>query len=132
VRPISAPPSSHESVRPRAGTSDPTPEAPRDLLQKVGSGTRINEVNDEYKAVYRALSAVLHRLGIAHTNPYRDLWRFFRIWEEKQLGSYASRRAYASELYDPVRLELEKLEWATLVAPVAGGLPTGRDRRSRS
>jgi hypothetical protein len=90
------------------------------LLQRVGSGTRIEDVNDEYKAAHRALAAVLQRLGVAHTNPYRDLWRFFRSWEEKQLGSYASRRAYASELYEPVRLGLEKLEWAVLVKPVAG------------
>ena len=48
-----------------------------DLLQRVGSGTRIDDVNDEYRAAYRALAAVLHRLGIAHANPYRDLWRFY-------------------------------------------------------
>jgi hypothetical protein len=89
------------------------------LLQRVGSGTRIDDVGDEYKAAYRALSAVLQRLGVAHANPYRDLWRFYRSWEEKQLSSYASRRAYASELYEPVRLELDKLEWARLVEPVA-------------
>jgi hypothetical protein len=97
------------------------------LLQRVGSGTRIDDVSDAYKAAYRALSAVLQRLGVAHANPYRDLWRFYRSWEEKQLSSYASRRAYASELYEPVRLELDKLEWARLVEPVANEL--GRDRR---
>jgi hypothetical protein len=91
-----------------------------DLLQRVGSGTRIDDVNDEYRATYRALAAVLHRLGIAHTNPYRDLWRFYQSWEEKQLSTYASRRVYASELYEPVRLELDKLEWARLVEPIAG------------
>lgn len=36
------------------------------------------------------------------------------------MGSYASRRAFASELCEPVRLELDKLEWARLVEPVAG------------
>ena len=104
-----------------------------DLLQRVGSGTRIDDVNYEYKAAYRALSAVLHRLGIAHTNPHRDLWRFYGSWEGKQLGSFANRRAYASELYEPVRLELEKLEWATLVEPVAGRPTswTGIDARIR-
>jgi hypothetical protein len=60
------------------------------LLQRVGSGTRIDDVRDEYKAACRALSAVLQRLGVAHANPYRDLWRFYRSWEEKQLSSYAA------------------------------------------
>jgi len=41
-----------------------------DLLRRVGEGTAIESVNDEYKRKARALGAVLRRLGVEHANPY--------------------------------------------------------------
>jgi len=94
------------------------------VLREVGEGTRIEGVNDLYKAQVRALGAVLRRLGVEHSNPYRDLWRFYASWAERGLATYASRRAYAAELYEPVRRALEDLEFARLVDPAATR-PTG-------
>jgi hypothetical protein len=92
------------------------------LLRDVGEGTRIDTVNDDYKRRVRALRAVLRRLGIDHTNPYDDLWRFYESWGSRGLSSYASRRAYAAELYAPVRRALEDLEFQALVDPVGAHL----------
>ena len=94
------------------------------LLRDVGEGTRIDTVNDGYKRRIRALRAVLRRLGIEHTNPHDDLWRFYESWVPRGLGSYVSRRAHAAELYAPVRRALEDLEFQALVDPAATR-PTG-------
>jgi hypothetical protein len=95
-----------------------------ELLRRVGEGTSINDVNDEYKLKHRVLGAVLRRLGIEDSNSYRDLWRYYEAWTELRLGTYASRRAYAAELYEPIRIELDKLEFASLAQPVSDR-PTG-------
>jgi len=53
-------------------------EAQRDLMISVSPcGSRIQEVNDEYKARRQRIREGLEALGIKDTNPYSDLWRWY-------------------------------------------------------
>src|SRR4051794_35303102 len=69
-----------------------------DTMTGVSTGRlRIDEINDEYRERYRALAAVLRRLGIENPIPFPDLWAFYEYWSAN-LGGYGARRAYVVEL----------------------------------
>ena len=115
--------------RGRDSTEDP--EAAEELIRWI-AGTmvavatgelEIKAANPEYQTHYRALSAVLQRLGIDNPNPFDDLWTFYGHWRA-ELPSYADRRVYVTELYAPVRRSLDELAYDELVDPVADR-PTG-------
>lgn len=93
------------------------------MIQVATGGQKIDEVNQDYQAHHRALTAVLHRLGISHPNAFDDLWTFYGHWRA-ELPSYADRREYVTQLYQPVRQALDELAYQTLVDPVADR-PTG-------
>lgn len=119
----------------RRGTSAvPDVEAAERLLDQVSAvmvsvstgGHRIDDVKAEYLREYRALSAVLKRLGIKHSNPYSDLWRWYGKWSDDSLPSWASRRAFIADMYSPVREALEaKADTDRNVATGADDGPTG-------
>jgi len=119
----------------RRGTSTvPDVEAAERLVDQVPAlmvsvstgGPDIKSVDADYKREYRALSAVLKRLGIKHLNPYPDLWRWYGKWSDGSLPSYASRRVFISELYAPVRDALDaKADANREVATGADDGPTG-------
>jgi hypothetical protein len=119
----------------RKGTSEiPDLEAAERLVDQVAAlmvsvstgGPRLDDVKVAYTREYRALAAVLRRLGIDHPNPYSDLWRWHGRWSDGTLPTYASRRAFIAEMYEPVRMELERRADAhhELAAAVDDG-PTG-------
>jgi hypothetical protein len=100
----------------RKGTSTITDvEAAERLLDQVAAlmvsvstgGPEIKSVDSDYKRDYRALGAVLKRLGITNPNPFGDLWRWYGKWSDGGLPSYASRRIFVSEMYAPARDALE-------------------------
>jgi hypothetical protein len=73
---------------------------------------RNDRLNDEgISIVLRALRAVLRRLGVEFDPPFRDFARFRDYWILQGMdGSYAARRNYLNELFDPVITKLEQLE----------------------
>jgi hypothetical protein len=119
----------------RRGTSGlPDVEAAERLVDQVAAlmvsvstgGPDIKSVDGDYKREYRALSAVLKRLGIKHPNKFPDLWRWYGKWSDGSLPSYASRRVFISELYAPAREALEaKADASREVATGADDGPTG-------
>lgn len=119
----------------RRGTSAiPDVEAAERLLDQVSAlmvsvstgGPRIDDVKAEYQREYRALGAVLKRLGIKHSNPHVDLWRWYGKWSDGSLPSWASRRAFIADMYAPVRAALAAKEDTDRdVATGADDGPTG-------
>lgn len=78
-------------------------ESQRDLMISVSTGgSRIQEVNDEYKARRQRIRKGLEALGIKDPNPYSDLWRWYGKWSSGDLPTYRSRRLYISDLYEPL------------------------------
>lgn len=115
--------------RGRDSTEDP--RAAEELIRWI-AGTmtavatgdlEIKAANPEYQQHYRALAAVLRRLGIDNPNPFDDLWTFYGHWRA-ELPTYADRRVYVTGLYAPVRGALDDLAYNELVDPVADR-PTG-------
>lgn len=105
-------------------------EAQRDLMVSVSTGgSRIQEVNDEYKARRQRIRVGLERLGIKDPNPYSDLWRWYGKWSGGDLPSYQSRRVYISDLYDPLVEKLQKRD--TQMATPLFEEPTGWIRVDR-
>lgn len=102
----------------RRGTSSiPDVEAAERLVDQVAGlmvavatgGPRIDDVKGRYTREYKALSAVLTRLGIKHPNTHSDLWTWYGKWtSDSHLSpAWAPRRSYIAELYAPVREALE-------------------------
>lgn len=103
-------------------------EAQKALMVAVATGgPRIEEVNREYVQRRARIQQVLAARGLKDPNPYPDLWRWYGKWSS-DLPTYASRRVYISELYDPL------LETLSRPIPVGSGLfeePTGWTRVDR-
>jgi hypothetical protein len=119
----------------RHGTSSiPDLEAAERLVDQVAAllvsvstgGPRIQDVQASYKREYRALAAVLKRLGIRNPNAMDDLWRWHGRWSDGTLPTYASRRAFIAEMYASVRDALEaKVDTLRHVATGTGDALTG-------
>src|SRR5919198_5207078 len=78
------------------------------MVAVATGGPRIDDVNAQYTREYKALAAVLERLGIKNPNGHADLWTWYGKWSsDANLGSWASRRAFIADMYAPVRLALE-------------------------
>ena len=84
-------------------------EAQHDLMISVSTGgSRIQEVNEEYKARRQRIREGLEARGIKDPNPYSDLWRWYGKWSSNDLPTYQSRRLYISDLCDPLIDRLRK------------------------
>jgi len=70
-------------------------------------GQRIQDVNDEYKKIFREVSIELKRLGLKNPNPYSDLWEWYGKWSSGEMPQYRDRRAYLIELFKDILEQLE-------------------------
>lgn len=67
----------------------------------------IDSVNEEYRNRRRQILSGLTERGLADTNPFTDLWRWYESWREEQLTTWASRRAKVADIYDPLIDQIE-------------------------
>ncbi|MEW6495951.1 MAG: hypothetical protein AB1589_26035 [Cyanobacteriota bacterium] len=72
------------------------------MIDVATGGSRIQQVNDEYKERRISIISKLQVVGIQDPNPYSDLWSWYGKWSDGSLPSYQSRRNYISNLYQPV------------------------------
>jgi hypothetical protein len=98
-------------------------ERMRDLMVAVATGgPRIDDVNADYKESRREVNAELARRRIDDPNPYGDLWEWYGKWSS-DLPTWASRRAYLAELFNPLLDALAR--GATWAETRAFAQPTG-------
>jgi len=77
--------------------------------------------NNELVLVMRSLRVVLGRLGIKFDPPFRDYKGFHGYWQANGMsGSWAARRAYLSELFNPILSRIEAIDDAELRGQLKG------------
>lgn len=78
-------------------------EAQRNLMVAVATGgPKIQDVNDLYRERRDRIAQELRHRNLADPNPHGDLWAWYGRWSAGDLGSWASRRAHLSEMYQPL------------------------------
>ncbi|HMQ37166.1 MAG TPA: hypothetical protein PKE46_05990 [Micropruina sp.] len=94
---------------------------------------RITEAGS--RATLAAFRSVLRRLGIEFAPPFTDFTSFYRYWHLQGMtgnGSWAQRRQYLAELFNPIHESLADLEAGAatnaLAAPVTSHPRTGWTR----
>src|SRR6266536_266574 len=83
-----------------------------DDLTSFGTGSGKQLSNENLSVVLRSLRAILGRVGVKFDPPpFRDFDGFKSYWISHGMsGSWAARREYVSELFDPVFSRLTQLE----------------------
>lgn len=82
-------------------------------LEAFGSGGVQTLDDDEIAAVLRTLRTVLKRLGVQFDLPFRDFKGFHGFWSSEGMsgsGGWAARRAYLSNVFNPVFTRLDDLD----------------------
>jgi hypothetical protein len=83
-------------------------EKQKSLMISVATGERrIQDANEEYKKRRSEIGKMLQSKGIQDPNTFFDLWGWYKRFKSGDLPTYASRRQFMSELYDPL---LERLQ----------------------
>jgi hypothetical protein len=96
-----------------------TIEKLRNLMSDVATGgRRIQEVADEYGRRRREIKGTLKTLGLDDPNPYDDLWEWYGRWKSGDLPTYASRRLFLREMYNPMISQLENMVRGVFPAPM--------------
>src|SRR6266481_1950756 len=84
-------------------------EEQKSLMISVATGERpVKDVNEEYKKRRSEIGGMLKGKGIKDPNPFFDLWGWFKRFKSGDLPTYASRRQFMSELYDPLLGRLQQ------------------------
>lgn len=80
----------------------------RNTMVSVSTGgPRIQDVNEQYKSAYIQVDRELRFRKIENPNKYGDLWEWYGRCSARDLGSWVSRRAFISELYNPLVLQIQ-------------------------
>lgn len=91
------------------------------MITVATGGSRIQEVNEQYKKRRILIMSKLQTMGIQDPNPYSDLWSWYGKWSDGSLPSYQSRRHYITNLYqlvvDSLTLSLQQKEAQQVVEP---------------
>lgn len=77
------------------------------LMVAYVTGERDDEQPEEYKTLYIDTLIQLEKLDYENPNPYRTLEEFWGACKLR-FGTYAERRAYVSEIYGEVIIDLER------------------------
>jgi len=96
------------------------------MVSVATGGTRIQEVNDYY--ITRE-ARIRERMptDIKYANPHDDLWAWYKHWNAN-FGSYAERRQYVREMFNPAIAALSRR--STVAIPERE--PTGFERVDRA
>ena len=72
------------------------------MISVATGGSRIQQVNEEYKNRRSSIMLTLQEMGIEDPNPFIDLWTWYGRWSDGSLPTYQSRRSYIAELFQPL------------------------------
>ena len=90
------------------------------MISVATGGPRIGEVNHDFQQDFREVSDSLAVKDIENPLPYGDLWQWHGRWSQDDLKTYASRRVFVGQLFDPLiarvrsgrTIEIESTGWA--------------------
>lgn len=71
------------------------------MISVATGGSRIDDVNAKYMERRAVISAELQRRGLSDPNPHGDLWDWYARWSSGDMPSWAKRRAYIAQMYQP-------------------------------
>ncbi|MBF0354973.1 MAG: hypothetical protein HQL43_07045 [Alphaproteobacteria bacterium] len=78
-------------------------EAQKSLMIAVATGgPRIQDVNQQYADRRERISEELRIRCIEDVNPHGDLWAWYGRWSAGDMPTWATRRAYLSEMHQPL------------------------------
>jgi hypothetical protein len=98
-------------------------EQQKSLMISVATGElRIQDANEAYKKRRGEIGKMLQSKGIKDPNSFFDLWSWYKRFKSGDLPTYASRRQFMSELYDPL---LEQFQQDGSSTPGMFDEPTG-------
>lgn len=92
----------------------------KDTLTSVGTGLRVDSVNDQYKTIYSELDDRLEKQGQRNPNKFDDLWEFVDYWKENGLATYASRRSYVRSIYRNASASSPSDTWSNIHGVIQG------------
>lgn len=72
------------------------------MIAVATGGPRIQEVNGQYIERRDRIARELRRRGLDEPNPHGDLWAWYGRWSAGDMGTWASRRAHLSGMYQPL------------------------------
>lgn len=89
-------------------------EAQRSLMAAVATGgPKIQDVNNQYAERRQRIDQELRKRNLQDPNPHGDLWAWYGRWTAGDMGSWASRRTYLSEMYQPLLDQIRAAELGT-------------------
>lgn len=74
-------------------------EEKKSLIDIATGITKIQYINEEYKAKHKKLCSLLNTICLINPNTYDDLWDWYNDYIRKNLTTYKSRRDYVKTLY---------------------------------
>jgi hypothetical protein len=95
------------------------------MISFATGGPRIQQVQSQFQESYDLVVGELASRQIPNPLPYRDLWQWHGRWSSDDLPTYASRRTFVANLFDPLLAQLR----AGFSAPVEA---TGWERVERT
>lgn len=69
------------------------------MIAVATGGSKIQELNSEYKRMYKEIAGWLSTLSLENPNPYKDLLDWYGRWKQDDLCSYQLRREFISSMY---------------------------------
>jgi hypothetical protein len=101
----------------------------RETLRSIGMGeARIQECDDDYILRHEELKDSFESWQLDYSIPYEDLWDWYKYYRDN-IGTYAERRKYLSELFEPLVKTFAETLPDPLITPRE---PTGWERVDRA
>ena len=76
------------------------------IISVATGGPRIQGVQSQFQESYDLVATELISRQIPNPLPYRELWQWQGRWSSGDLPTYASRRAFVADLFDPLLKQL--------------------------
>jgi hypothetical protein len=100
----------------------------KNQLIAVATGrSRIQDIDDYYKARHKRISLEFKNRGIDNPNPFDSLWDWYKKWKEA-FASYSERRRFIGEMYEPIIKRVLNVSESTVTVRE----PTGWERVDRA
>jgi hypothetical protein len=84
------------------------------MISVATGGQRIQNVEQQYKQVYKKVNKALKNLDIENPNHYDNLWSWYEKWKN-DFPHYQERRNYINEMYKPLINILSEIEDTRIV-----------------